>query len=397
MSLQNLIINGGFESGTFTPWTPQNASVTNTASHSGFFSASLQGGAVVSYVSQIVPISAGNGFEFLLSLAKTSAAPSPDVQAQVTFLDSGFNSLATGLFLTIPASRIPAAANDTWLEVYQTTQVSPPGAAFAFILINTLPLAGTANVLVDDVALLNAVGGSDGSGTTGATGATGATGNTGSTGATGPTGSGATGATGATGNTGATGATGPTGAGTGTTGATGNTGATGATGPTGAGNGITGATGVTGAAGVTGATGATGSFSSAYISVFSTSAQTVTAGNPVAFNGVVVSSNLLFTGPSTITIITPGDYHFEFGVLLIGPVEAAYGVSATGRVRDNARFGMNIDNSSQQILTGQGISRFLAGDTITLRNIGTTDDSLNNNEDSVPVISAYFNLTKISP
>lgn len=394
MSLQNLIINGGFESGTFTPWTPQNASITNTASHSGFFSASLQGGAVVSYVSQIVPVPAGNGFEFLLSLAKTSAAPSPDVQAQVIFLDSGFNSLATGLFLTIPASRIPIAANDTWLEVYQTTQASPAGTAFAFVLINTLPLAGSANVLVDDVALLNAVGGSDGSGATGATGNTGVTGATGPTGAgtgvTGATGAtGSTGATGATGNTGTTGSTGPTGAG-----ATGNTGVTGATGPTGAGTGVTGATGITGA---TGATGATGSFSSAYISVFSTSAQTVTVGRPVAFNGIAISSNITFTGPSTLTITVPGDYHFEFGVLLIGPVEAAYGVSATGRVRDNARFGMNIDNSSQQILTGQGIARYVAGDTITLVNIGTTDDSLNNNEDSVPVISAYLNLTKISP
>ena len=41
MTIQNLIINGGFETGTLSPWTGVNATITNQYSHSGFFSARL--------------------------------------------------------------------------------------------------------------------------------------------------------------------------------------------------------------------------------------------------------------------------------------------------------------------------------------------------------------------
>lgn len=81
-------------------------------------------------------------------------SPAAPVQLQVIYLDNMSNSVGNGLFVNVPVDRIPTADNDTWLEIYQTTTQSPPGATQAFILINSLPLAGTSDILVDDVALL---------------------------------------------------------------------------------------------------------------------------------------------------------------------------------------------------------------------------------------------------
>ncbi|WP_313894937.1 NTTRR-F1 domain [Psychrobacillus sp.] len=156
MTIQNLVINGDFETGTLSPWISDNATITNQYSHSGFFSARLQGGNVVSFIAQTVSVNEGEGFELLVSLAKVGFSPAAPVQIQVIYLDSMDNSLGNGIFVNVPVDRIPTADNDTWLEIYQTTTQSPPGATQAFILINSLPQAGTSDILVDDVALLTA-------------------------------------------------------------------------------------------------------------------------------------------------------------------------------------------------------------------------------------------------
>ncbi|MCU4666861.1 NTTRR-F1 domain, partial [Bacillus paralicheniformis] len=70
MSIQNLVVNGSFENGALPPWVGQNATVTTQFSHSGFWSARLLGGAVTSFIAQFVPVDAGEGLEFLVSLAK---------------------------------------------------------------------------------------------------------------------------------------------------------------------------------------------------------------------------------------------------------------------------------------------------------------------------------------
>ena len=60
-------------------------------------------GAVTSFIAQFVPVDAGEGLEFLVSLAKEGfPAPSPQVQIQVSYFDSSFNFLGQGLFLNIP-------------------------------------------------------------------------------------------------------------------------------------------------------------------------------------------------------------------------------------------------------------------------------------------------------
>ncbi|KAB2495252.1 NTTRR-F1 domain [Priestia endophytica] len=241
MSIQNLIVNGGFETGILSPWFFSNATVTNQFSHSNFYSARLQGGNTVSYIGQLVPVNPGDTFELLVSLAsQIGSSQEAPIQIQVIYLDGLSNSLGSGLFIHVPINRIPTVVNRTWLEIYQTTTPAPPGATQAFVLIITEPQSRgvTTDVLIDDVALL-----ATSTGPTGATGPTGPAGPTGATGDLGPTGP-----TGATGDLGPTGPTGPTGA-TGDLGPTGPTGATGDVGPTGP----TGATGDIGPAGPTGA------------------------------------------------------------------------------------------------------------------------------------------------
>jgi hypothetical protein len=183
MSFQNLIINGGFETGTLTSWSPANTTVTSQFSHSGSFSVRFQSSPFTSYIGQFVPLNSGERMEFLASFAKVGTAPSTPVFIQVTFYDSLSNFLGPGLGITIPIGHIPTVDNDTWLEIYQTTTPAPANTTQAFILIHTLSQARTANVLVDDVALLVAP-----TGDIGATGATGPIGDTGATGATGPQG-----------------------------------------------------------------------------------------------------------------------------------------------------------------------------------------------------------------
>ncbi|MGG3158384.1 NTTRR-F1 domain [Priestia megaterium] len=174
MSFQNLIINGGFETGTLTSWSPANTTVTSQFSHSGSFSVRFQSSPFTSYIGQFVPLNSGERMEFLASFAKVGTAPSTPVFIQVTFYDSLSNFLGPGLGITIPIGHIPTVDNDTWLEIYQTTTPAPANTTQAFILIHTLSQARTANVLVDDVALLVAP-----TGDTGATGATGPQGPTG--------------------------------------------------------------------------------------------------------------------------------------------------------------------------------------------------------------------------
>jgi hypothetical protein len=151
---------------------------------------------------------------------------------------------------------------------------------------------------------IGATGLAGATGGTGPTGSTGATGNTGATGVTGAIGAtGLAGATGGTGPTGSTGATGNTGA-TGVTGATGLAGATGGTGPTGSTGvtGNTGATGVTGAAGATGVTGTTGVTGATGAAAGGTYTSTTdyVAGSVVVYNG----TSYVAIAPSTN--VTPG-------------------------------------------------------------------------------------------
>ncbi|MFU1996368.1 NTTRR-F1 domain, partial [Priestia megaterium] len=152
MTIQNLIIDGGFETGTLSSWITANATITSQYSHSGFYSARLQGGATFSYVSQFVSVTAGQRLEVLTSLASLGTDLPISITIQVFYYDTDFNLLGNGLLVTIPGDQIPNIEDHAWLENYQTTTPAPLGSTQAFIVINTLPQVGTADVLVDDVA-----------------------------------------------------------------------------------------------------------------------------------------------------------------------------------------------------------------------------------------------------
>lgn len=154
MAIENRVINGGFESGALAPWVGLGASVTSAFSHSGFFSAQLDGGLSNSYIFQFVPASPGENFEVFVSLADSGPANSAFVSVTVQYYSATFTFLGYGLILNIPSGRLPNAANETWLELYQTTTAAPAGTTQALVLVNKLPQAGSPNVLVDDVALL---------------------------------------------------------------------------------------------------------------------------------------------------------------------------------------------------------------------------------------------------
>ncbi|WP_175393331.1 NTTRR-F1 domain, partial [Brevibacillus laterosporus] len=243
MTFNNKVVNGNFETGTLTPWSSSNVTTSNLQSHSGSFSALLFGNTANSFLVQDIPVVPGDSFEFFLSIAKTGNLRSSQVNIALIYLNVVATPIGIGMSTILPIDHLPNSTNNNWTTIYETTSVVPATAIRALVIIHKIPSPSTADIVVDDIVLLQT-----GSGATGATGATGDTGTTGVTGATGTTG--VTGATGATGATGVTGATGDTG----TTGATGATGAAGATGDTG----VTGVTGVTGATGVTGVTGATG-------------------------------------------------------------------------------------------------------------------------------------------
>ena len=252
--MAELIVNGGFETGSFPPWLVDNASITSLYKHSGNFSALLQSGTSVIY--QIVQGNFSDSCNFSAYLGKVGVLPNPLTTITISYFNASFSFLGLGLIISIPPGTLPDASLGNWQQFTGVTVPAPAGTTQAIVSFSKQADVGTANVVVDDVSLI-----SGGISPTGPIGPTGPTGPTGATGPTGPTGAtGATGPTGPTGATGATGPAGPTGAGvTGATGPTGPAGATGATGPAGpTGAGVTGATGPTGATGVTGPAGPTG-------------------------------------------------------------------------------------------------------------------------------------------
>ncbi len=59
MAINDLIINGGFETGTLIPWDSLGAVVTSQFRHSGTFAAQLAGGAGNAFLVQFLPANPG--------------------------------------------------------------------------------------------------------------------------------------------------------------------------------------------------------------------------------------------------------------------------------------------------------------------------------------------------
>jgi len=149
--IDNRIVNGGFETGMISPFTGNRIAIESSSSHSGPFSARLVGGTSTSFLSQLVPVSPGENFEFFVSLAKLGTNTSASISIVISYLDSRSNILATPLMINIPSGRL---TND-WIEIYRTTTLAPDSTTHARVVITKNSASfNSASVLVDDVALL---------------------------------------------------------------------------------------------------------------------------------------------------------------------------------------------------------------------------------------------------
>lgn len=90
ISVRNILVNPGFETGAFYPWSSFHSAITAQFSHTGFFSARLEGEGVNSYIFQIIPIKEKVNYDFLASLAKIGPLPSPPVTLAINYYDNFF-------------------------------------------------------------------------------------------------------------------------------------------------------------------------------------------------------------------------------------------------------------------------------------------------------------------
>ncbi|HDR7713244.1 NTTRR-F1 domain [Bacillus cereus] len=132
--VSNLILNGDFEKGTFYPFVAGNAEIVSTNSHSGIYSASLNGGISSSFLIQDISVSQNESYNFFISLAKMGGARSSPLLIRITYFNNS-TLLEVGLEIIIPSDRLPSNNDNKWLEIYQTTDISPPLANRAILFI----------------------------------------------------------------------------------------------------------------------------------------------------------------------------------------------------------------------------------------------------------------------
>ncbi|WP_017473859.1 NTTRR-F1 domain, partial [Amphibacillus jilinensis] len=141
MSIENLVVNGGFETSDLTGGAFLNTIVTPTQSHSGIYSARFASGTVQAFISQTVPANPGESYQFFGSFAKFTAQPSPIIQIQLQYLDAGNNVIGTGLDFIIAYDTLPIVVDDNWNEIYQTSTAAPAGTTQAQLTITKQPSA----------------------------------------------------------------------------------------------------------------------------------------------------------------------------------------------------------------------------------------------------------------
>ncbi|MFB9986541.1 NTTRR-F1 domain [Bacillus benzoevorans] len=161
--ISNRIVNGGFESGQLLPFSftgggSSGVRIVSGNSHSGPFSARILGGSSTITLSQSVPITPGENFEFCVSLAKIGTNTSPPISIVITYRDSSSNPLATALMTNFQSGRLPNNDERDWMEIYRTTTIAPDGTTDALVQIIKSGLSNSASIVVDDVALLAVTG-----------------------------------------------------------------------------------------------------------------------------------------------------------------------------------------------------------------------------------------------
>ncbi|EMS69078.1 NTTRR-F1 domain, partial [Ruminiclostridium cellobioparum] len=98
--MAELIVNGGFETGSFPPWLVDNASITSLYKHSGNFSALMQSG--ISVIYQIVDGDFSQSANFSAFLGRIGPLPNPLTTITISYFNSSFSFLGLGLIISIP-------------------------------------------------------------------------------------------------------------------------------------------------------------------------------------------------------------------------------------------------------------------------------------------------------
>ncbi|MGG3176610.1 NTTRR-F1 domain, partial [Brevibacillus laterosporus] len=167
----NKIVNGNFETGSLVPWNFSNVAINNLQSHTGSFSALFFGNTTNSVLYQTVPVTSGEIFEFFLSIGKIGNLPSPQVNIALIYLNAASTPENIGINIILPVGKLPNNLNNNWSTIYEISSVVPAAATQAMVIIHKIPAPSTADIVVDDIVLVQT-----GAGTIGGTGPTGATG-----------------------------------------------------------------------------------------------------------------------------------------------------------------------------------------------------------------------------
>lgn len=155
MGVINMISNGDFETGSFSPWTSVNTVIDSTRSHTGFFSARFPGNIINSYILQTFPANPGDNFEIFLALSKSGAFISPQFTITIAYYRPTFTFINNGLVLIIPSGEIPDVGNNEWAQIYAISTPAPAFTTRAQVLINKNALvANTPDVFADDIFVI---------------------------------------------------------------------------------------------------------------------------------------------------------------------------------------------------------------------------------------------------
>ncbi|MCY7939608.1 NTTRR-F1 domain [Bacillus inaquosorum] len=166
--MNDVIVNGGFETGNLTGWASANTSVINTFAHSGRYSAQFISSQPYAFLGQIVPVVSGQSLIFIVSLGRIGNNPSPQVTIQILFVNSEGEEIEGGQEIIIAAGNLPNVSFNSWNEIYRTIE-TPAEAVNAVVVISKTTFG---SVLIDDVSLIESAGGIGLTGPTGATGST---------------------------------------------------------------------------------------------------------------------------------------------------------------------------------------------------------------------------------
>ncbi|WP_244275481.1 hypothetical protein [Oceanobacillus kimchii] len=89
---------------------------------------------------------------------------------------------------------------------------------------------------------------------------------------------------------------------------------------------------------------------------------------------------------------------YAVNVLISGINTAlAYAIVLNGAIQDTTRYGQTGgQNNTTRLAIGSAILTIPSGSTLTLRNIGTTPDTLVTTSDGVTIVNASLNLTRLT-